>query len=109
MILNTKLNSQEQLNENMLSKAKKNIGLLWNLHNILPRVPLLAICKSFVRSHLDYGDVVYDQSCNNNFRQKMESVQDNAALAIEGAIKGSSRKKSLPRIRSGILTTTAMA
>ena len=39
----------------------------------------------------------------------MESIQDNAALAIEGAIKGSSRKKSLPRIRSGILTTTAMA
>ena len=47
---------------------------------------LLAICKSFLRSHLYYGDVVYDWQ-NKTFWDKLESVQYNAALAITGAIK----------------------
>ena len=59
----------------------------------MPRGSLLTIFKSFVRPHLDYGDVIYDQSYNNTFHQKMESIQYNAALAITGAIRGSSREK----------------
>ena len=47
---------------------------------------LLAICKSFLRSHLYYGDIVYDWQ-NKTFWDKLESVQYNAALAITGAIK----------------------
>ena len=46
-----------------------------------------------MKPHLDYGDVIYDQSLNNTFHQKMESIQYNAALAITGAIRGSSREK----------------
>ena len=48
------------------------------------------IARSFVRSHLDYGDVLYDQPNNESLCQKTESVQYNAAPAITGAIKGSS-------------------
>ena len=47
----------------------------------------------FIRPHLDYGDVVYDQSSNDAFSDKLETVQYNAALAITGAIKGTSREK----------------
>ena len=47
---------------------------------------LLAICKSFLGSHLYYGDIVYDWQ-NKTFWDKLESVQYNAALAITGAIK----------------------
>ena len=47
----------------------------------------------FIRSHLDYVDVLYDQHYNNSFDQKLESIQYNAALAIAGAIRGSSREK----------------
>ena len=47
----------------------------------------------FIRSHLDYVDVIYDQHYNNSFHQKLESIQYNAALAIAGAIRGSSREK----------------
>ena len=57
------------------------------MQNILPRGSLLTIFKSFVRPHLDYGDVIYDQSYNNAFHQKMESMQYTAVLAITGAIK----------------------
>ena len=63
------------------------------MQHILPREPLLTFYKSFVRPHLDYGDVIYDQHYNNSFHQKLESVQYNAALAIAGAIRGSSREK----------------
>ena len=92
LILDNKLNFQENL-KNILNKVSKTIGLLRKLQNILPREPLLTIYKSFVRPHLDYGDVIYDQHYNNSFHQKLESIQYNAALAITGAIRGSSREK----------------
>ena len=45
------------------------------------------------RPHLDYGDIIYGQSYNLSFHQKLESIQYNAALALTGAIRGSSREK----------------
>ena len=64
-------------------KTRKIIGLIRKLQPIMPRTALLTIYKSFLRPHLDYGDVIY----------KLESVQYNAAIAITGAIRGSSREK----------------
>ena len=43
----------------------------------MPRATLVYIYKTFVRRYFDYGDVIYDN-------------QYNAALAITGAIRGSS-------------------
>ena len=37
-----------------------------------------------LRTHLDYGDIIYDQAFNNSFHQNIESLQYNAALAITG-------------------------
>ena len=51
------------------------------------------IYKSFIRPHLDYGDIVYDQPNNSSLSEKIESLQYNAALAITGTIKGSSKEK----------------
>ena len=48
---------------------------------------------SFIRRHLDYGDVIYDQSENESFSSKIESVQYNASLAIAGTIRGISQEK----------------
>ena len=92
LILDNKLDFQEHF-KNILNKVNKTIGLLQKLQNILPREPLLTIYKLFVRPHLDYGDVIYDQHYNNSFHQKLESIQYNAALAITGAIRGSSRER----------------
>ena len=55
---------------------------------MLPQHSVLTIYKSFVRPHLDYDDILYDQPDNKSFCQKIETVQYNAALAITGAIKG---------------------
>ena len=54
---------------------------------------MLAIYKSFLRPHLDYGDVIYDRTFNESFQNKLESVQYDPALEITGAIRGSSREK----------------
>ena len=92
MLLDVKLDFQGHL-KNIYSKVNKTIGLLRKLHNTLPRLPLLTIYKSFIRPHLDYGDVIYDQAYTASFHQKIESVQYNSALAITGAIRGTSKEK----------------
>ena len=49
---------------NVSNKISKTIGLLRKLQNILPRPALLTIYKSFIKPHLDYGDITYDQAYN---------------------------------------------
>ena len=77
----------------ILIKTHKIIGMIKKLQPIIPRAALLTIYKSFLRPHLDYGDVIYDRAFNESFQNKLESVQYDAALAITGAIRGPSREK----------------
>ena len=78
---------------NIFKMVNRIISLLCKLQNILPRAPLETIYKSFIRPHLDYGHILYDQMFNNSFHEKLESIQYNAALAITGAIRGNSGEK----------------
>ena len=48
----------------VLSKTNKTIGLIRKLQNSLPREGITTIYKAFVRPHLDYGDVLFDQAFN---------------------------------------------
>ena len=70
MLLDVKLDFQEHL-KNIYNKVNKTIGLLRKLLNTLPRLPLLTIYKSFIRPHLDYGDIIYDQAYTALFHQKI--------------------------------------
>ena len=45
------------------------------LQNLLPRTALIILYKAFVRPHLDYGNIIYDQVHNTSFHQKLESLQ----------------------------------
>ena len=76
--------------DKIINKTNKGIRIIRKLNNILPRSALLTIYRYFVRPHLDYGDVIYDQPENESFISKSESVQYNACLAITGAIRGTS-------------------
>ena len=58
MILGTKLDFSLHL-KNVQNKVKKTIGLLCKLQDTLPRTSLITIFKSFIRPHLDYGDINY--------------------------------------------------
>ena len=93
MLLDFRLDFQAHW-KSLLKKVNKTAALLCKFQNILPRSALLTIYKCFVRTHLDYGDIIYDQAFNNSFHQKIESLQYNAALAITGAIRGTSREKN---------------
>ena len=97
-LLDVKPDFQEHL-KNIYSRVNKTIVLLRKLHNKLPRIPLLTIYKSFVRPHLDYGDIIYDQTYTASFHQKIESFQYNSALAIAGAIRGTSKGKLYQELR----------
>ena len=68
--------------------------MLRKLQNNLPRTLLVTIYKFFVRPHLDFEDILYDQTFNNSFHGKLELIQYNAAIAITGA-KGSSSGEKL--------------
>ena len=92
LILDEKLTFRYHLSEK-ISKTNKGIGLIKRLYFHLPRKSLLSIYKSFIRPHLDYGDVIYDQPHNDTFCRMIDSVQYNAALAITGTIKGYSRER----------------
>ena len=54
---------------------------------------MITISKSFIRPHLDYGDIVCDGAFNESFHKNLESIQYNAAIAITGAIRGTSSEK----------------
>ena len=84
MIFDSKLSFDEK--KSVLKKISKTVGLLRKLQGILPRTSLITICKSFARPHLDYGDIIYDQTFNESFNERIESIQYNAAFAITGAI-----------------------
>ena len=109
LILDSKLDFNQHLKEKI---GKANIGILMlrKLYRYLPRNALLNIYKSFIRPHLDYCDIIYHKPCcddiamqnlfcldaqhpNVLFTDKIESVQYNAALAITGCIRGTSKEK----------------
>ena len=50
------------------------MGVLGKLQKKLPRAVLMTICKTFVRPHLDYGDIISDEACNKVFHQKLRSI-----------------------------------
>ena len=49
--------------------------------------------KEDAHPYLNYCDVIYDQAFNKSFHKKLETIQYNAALAISGAIRGTSTEK----------------
>ena len=59
----------------------------------MPRDSHVTIYKSFIKPHLDYANVIFDKPNNTTFSNRIESAQYNAALAITGTIRGTSKKK----------------
>ena len=98
LTLDSKLSFNEHINDK-IHQANKGVGLLRKLQTILSCNSLLTIYKSFIRPLHDYADVIYDQLSNASFSKKIESVEYYAALAITGAIKGSSREKLYRELR----------
>ena len=54
---------------------------------------VLRIDISFLRPHLDNGDIIYDKPNNESFKSKIENIQYKACIAITSAIQGISRER----------------
>ena len=76
-----------------IKKCNTLIGLIKRLSVNVPRKALLTIWKSFIITHLYYGNILYDKPENEDFQNKLEKVEYRACLAVTGAIHGTSRKK----------------
>ena len=76
-----------------IKAATVGINLIRKRNRLLPRLSLITIYNCFIRPHLDYGDMIYNQSNLSSLANKIESVQYNVALAITGAISGTSKEK----------------
>ena len=50
------------------------------MQNTSLRLALITIYKDFIRPHLDFGDILYDQAYNTSFHPKLEITQYNACL-----------------------------
>ena len=55
-----------------MNKAYFGVGKIKRLRDMLPQSSFINIYKSFIRSHIDYGDVIYDQPNNDSFTDKIE-------------------------------------
>ena len=84
-----KINAWAEPLQKMFEKINKAISLLRKLQNNLTRTPLATIYKSFIWPHQNYGDILYDQTFNNSFHERLELIQSNVALSRTGAIGGS--------------------
>ena len=70
--------------------------LVHHIKNILICILMksyMSVYKSFIRPHLDYCDVIYDQPNNESFCTQIERIQYKVPLAITGAIRGTSQIK----------------
>ena len=92
IILDSKLSLEAHI------KARKSIGLLRMLSKYLPRNALCQVYKSYFRSQLDYGDVIYHNPYKTNdlFRssylpswmEKLETVQICCCFSCHSLVLG---------------------
>ena len=73
MILDNKLDFSLHL-KNVQRKVNKTITVIRKLQNILPRESLITVYKSFIRPHLDYGNL-YGRKKRNSKRKNLSRIR----------------------------------
>ena len=71
----------------MKKSHRKEHQSLKNFITFYQKDVLFAIWRSFVWRHLDYDNIIYDQTNNQSFSNKIEVFQYSAAFAMANAIK----------------------
>ena len=69
-LLRDKRLSFSEHTQSKMNKCYNMIRVIKRLSVNLPRDALLSIYKSFIRPHLDYGDIIYDKPHNESFKNK---------------------------------------
>ena len=82
LFLDEKLSFLEHINEK-IKKETVGVNRMRKLNLLSPPSSLLKVCKCFIRPHLDYGDVVYDQPNLSSLANQIESVHNNVAYIFD--------------------------
>ena len=72
----------------ILTRVNKTRGLLRKCNLFRPS-QITIYYQAFTRSHLNYGNIVFDKAYNNSFHQRLESIQCKVALTINAEILSS--------------------
>ena len=83
LLLDSKLSFFDHINEK-IKKATKEVTVIRKMNLLLRRSSLLTIYKSFVRLHLDYDDITYDQPNNSCLSDKIEKEEEPQKRIILG-------------------------
>ena len=97
-ILDSKLTFGTHI-KSILAKINQTIGLIRKFQRDLPGASLVTMYKAFVTPHLDHGDIIFDQTFNDSFHRKMESIQYEIALAITRTIRATLKEKFYQQLR----------
>ena len=85
MIIDSKFSFQSHVREAII-KARRGIGIIRFLSKYVSRDVLDQIYKLYVRTHLNYGDIIYHKyDPELDFTKKLESTKYSAALVVTGA------------------------
>ena len=98
IILNEKRNFKKHI-DSIILKVNRGIAVLKKIRYSFPRKSLITIYNALLRPLLHYEDIIYDQPHNEPVCEKRDSVQCKVALAITGAIQGTSREKIYQELR----------
>ena len=71
IILDEKLDFKSHT-DSVLTKTSKGVVVIKRLRNSLPRKSLIIIYKAIIRSYLDYGGILCDQTNNATFCQNIK-------------------------------------
>ena len=104
--LDSRLNFSKHIKEKIL-KAMKGISLLKFLSKYVDRNVLAMSYKMYIRPHLDYGDVIFDNQ-RADLMKLIEQVQYKAALIISGCWRGTSQEKLYDELGWESLSTRRM-
>ena len=89
LVLDQQLNFNDH-NQSKMTKCYEMIGIVKRLSVNISRDALLRIYKSFIRLHLDYGDIIYDKPDNESCKNKIEIIYCKDCIAITGSNQGTS-------------------
>ena len=88
MIFDTKLTFKQHINYVKI-ECNKMIGILWSIYSQEwggDQKTILHLCKTFIRSKLDYGCIIY-QSASNTTKQILNPIATECIRLATGAFK----------------------
>ncbi|CAC5398420.1 unnamed protein product [Mytilus coruscus] len=86
LILNDKLSWTDHIAD-ICKKCHSKLNTILRMRHLLPRLCIEKLYKAFVRSLLDYADVIYDNCSSGADFANIEHVQRRACIISTGAIR----------------------